>query len=106
MAKSSSGTESAEISPAAAEISPLCTRCGERPANKGHDWCSQCKTEKQAQYAADRDRMMKDEGFAEGAEAMKSELLKSLAPINPGGMWVVHEVKAWIARTPAPARPV
>jgi hypothetical protein len=80
----------------------LCTKCGERPANKGHDWCSQCKTEKQARYAMDRDRMMQAKGWECGAAAMRSALLDAMKAAHPLGLLNVIEIRRWIAETPAP----
>ncbi len=83
----------------------LCTKpnCQEERA-RDKPWCLKHLAEYQRAYVTmglDREN---ERGFVEGAQAMKAALLESLAPINPGGMWVVHEVKDWIAKQPAPAR--
>jgi hypothetical protein len=84
------------------EKAKLCSKCGLRPRRKDHEWCDECKREKQAQYVRDRDEMCRSQGFAAGAEAMRRALLDSMKLAHPLGTLNVIEISRWIAGTPAP----
>jgi hypothetical protein len=83
----------------------ICAREGcDKPRQGEHSYCSDCRTEVRSRYQEDRDEMMRREGWNGGAEAMRTEILKSLRKMNPGGFLVVHEIGKWIEDTPSPAR--
>ena len=80
----------------------LCTRCDKNSRAAGHDWCRQCKAEKQAEYSADRDAMMEARGFAKGAEAMRDALLIIVNNAHPNGVLRMIDVGRFIIETKAP----
>lgn len=82
-----------------------CPKCQTRPATSGrNNWCAECNRAYQAEYQENRLTMAKDkgfhEGFKKGAEAMRAELMKSLAKAHPAGMLRAKEVLDWIRKAP------
>ncbi len=82
----------------------LCSKCNERKRRKDHEWCDECKAEKQRQYVKDRDDMMERRGWVAGAEAMRAELLSRMRGAHPAGMLRVAEVCTFLSEVPAPPR--
>ena len=66
----------------------LCSKCGENPANKGHDWCSDCKMKTQARYAADRDEMMERRGYVKGIKALRESLVRTFESFSPSAVMI------------------
>lgn len=81
-----------------------CSKCGTRPANKGHEWCSQCKLESQSQNEKTKEEMAAAKAFASGAEAMRSSLVERWRIGNPTGQVMLGEVVRLIACAPLPQR--
>ncbi len=82
----------------------MCAKCGSNPANKGHDWCTQCKAEKQSQYIKDRDEMCRSQGYEAGIKALRAAILSQFGKANPAGMISVGEASQFIAEVKPPAR--
>lgn len=89
MGKDSSGTE-------------LCTKCEKNPRGNGHDWCNPCKAELQRRYAADKEELFEQRGFAKGCEAMRDALLAGFGQMHPNGILKPNEVAANIVGCPRP----
>lgn len=79
-----------------------CTRCGVNPRSKSHDWCSDCRREKQAEYAEARDALFHRRGFVAGAIAMRGEILKALGEAHPNAALRVCEVISFVGAVKAP----
>jgi hypothetical protein len=94
MAKDSNGT--------AQEL--LCTKCGERPRGKAHDWCNECKAELQKRYTKDRDDLLERRGFVAGVKALRAELVQRFLQVG-SGLYMGHEaaaiIKAFELRPPS-----
>lgn len=83
----------------------ICTKCHQNPradTDGTNPWCKECRAEYAKVYEAGKAAKMKDLGFSKGAEAMRRDLLKTLAEFHPTGVFSFAEAARWIKSFPAP----
>jgi len=62
----------------------LCSKCGERPKAKSHEWCKECKNELGKRYDHDRHEMFRGIGYALGVKEFRELLAGEFERLGSG----------------------